>query len=93
MKGINFKKVYNYLSDNRLFLTYVLLCSLIGLTLRIVTVGGMFKFLPFITDLLFVIFFGSLGYLFKDKHRYRFYLFLLFFFAILSFINTLYYQS
>ena len=92
MKGINLKKVYNYLSDNRLFLTYVLLCSLIGLTLRIVTVGGVFKFLPFITDLLFVIFFGSLGYLFKDKHRYRFYLFLLFFFAILSFINTLYYQ-
>ena len=40
MKGINLKKVYNYLSDNRLFLTYVLLCSLIGLTLRIVTVGG-----------------------------------------------------
>ena len=92
MKGINLKKVYNYLSDNRLFLIYVLLCSSIGLTLRIVTVGGMFKFLPFITDLLFVIFFGSLGYLFKDKHRYRFYLFLLFFFAILSFINTLYYQ-
>lgn len=92
MKGINLKKIYSYLSDNRLFLIYVLLCLSIGLTLRIVTVGGMFKFLPFITDLLFVIFFGSLGYLFKDKHRYRFYLFLLFFFAILSFINTLYYQ-
>ena len=92
MKGINLKKIYSYLSDNRLFLIYVLLCLSIGLTLRIVTVGGMFKFLPFITDLLFVIFFGSLGYLFKDKHRYRFYLFLLFFFAILSFVNTLYYQ-
>ena len=92
MKGNKVKKIYNYISNNRLFLIYVFLCVMIGLTLRIVTVGGMFKFLPFITDLLFVIFLGSFGYLFKDKHRYRFYLGLLFFFAILSFINTLYYQ-
>lgn len=92
MKGNKIKNITSLISYNRLFIVYSLLCLLICITLRLVTVGGVFKFLPFITDLLFIVLFGSFGYLFKEKHRYYFYSFLLFFFAILCFVNTLYYQ-
>lgn len=92
MKGINIKKLSNLVSYNRLFIVYSFLCLLIGLFLRIITVGGMFKMLPLVTDLLFIILFGSFGYLFKEKNRFIYYTILLFFFAILSAGNTLYYQ-
>lgn len=92
MKGNNLKKISSLISYNRLFIVYSFLCLLIGLLLRIITVGGMFKILPLITDLLFIILFGSFGYLFKEKNRFIYYSILLFFFAILSFGNTLYYQ-
>lgn len=92
MKGNKIKNILSLISYNRLFIVYSLLCLFICITLRLVTVGGIFKFLPFITDLLFIVLIGSFGYLFKEKHRYYFYLILLFFFAILCFVNTLYYQ-
>ena len=85
-------KFKSFVIKNRLFITYSILCLLIGITLRVVTVGGLFKLLPLITDLLFVILFGSFGYLFSEKNRFNYFSFLLFFFAILSFVNTLYYQ-
>lgn len=92
MKGNKIKNLSGIISYNRLFIVYSFLCLLICLFLRIITVGGIFKILPLITDLLFIIFFGSFGYLFKEKNRFIYYTFLLFFFAVLSAGNTLYYQ-
>lgn len=92
MKGNKIKNLSSVVSYNRLFIVYSFLCLLIGLFLRIITVGGMFKLLPLITDLIFIILFGSFGYLFKEKNRFVYYTFLLFFFALLSAGNTLYYQ-
>ena len=92
MKGNKIKNFSDLISYNRLFIVYSFLCLSIGLSLRIITVGGMFKILPLITDLLFIILFGSFGYLFKEKNRFIYYTVLLFFFALLSAGNTLYYQ-
>ena len=73
--------------DNKMFFLYVFLSLIMGLFLRILTVGGFFKIVPFITDLLFIILLGSFGFLFKEKYRNIYFLFWLIFFSILCFIN------
>lgn len=77
--------------DNKMFFLYVFLSLIMGLFLRILTVGGFFRIVPFITDLLFIILLGSFGFLFKEKYRNIYFLFWLIFFSILCFINHLYY--
>ena len=86
--GRNLFKIFN---DNKMFFLYVFLSLFMSLSLRLLTVGGLFRIIPFITDLLFIILLGSFGFFFKEKNRKFYYIFWLLFFCILCFINHLYY--
>ena len=82
----------NIILENKLFLSYVVLCWFMIFLLRVLTVGGFFKILPLVTDILFIVFFGIFGYLFIEKNKYIYYLIIIIFFSILCFINMIYYQ-
>ena len=90
MKKIG-KIIFDIFNDNKMFFLYVFLSLFMSFSLRILTVGGIFRIVPFITDLLFIILLGSLGFFFKESNRQYYYIFLLIFFCVLCFINHLYY--
>ncbi len=81
-----------YISKNKLFFFYAILSILVCILLRMVTIGFGIYLNAFIIDLSFIIFLGLLGYLFKPKDRYIYYLLLLIFISILSIANTIYYE-
>lgn len=86
---LNVKK---YFLNNKLFLSYLLLSVLIGILLHIITLGFSISPRAIYSDLLFAIFFGTFGYLFKSKNRYTYYLVLLIIYSGLAIGNTIYYQ-
>lgn len=85
------KLLKKYFSTNILFLSYVILSVLIGLTLRLFTVGGIFDFKALFIDFIIVCFIGSFGYLIKPKNQFKYFFFWLIFNAILAIINHVYY--
>ena len=103
MKGkfnIDFKKIYNnficsfkkYTSTNVLFLSYVFLSILLGLILRLATVGLSFSIKPVLCDLMIILMIGSFGYLFKPKYQFRYFFTWLLFGTLLCIGNTIYYE-
>ena len=85
------KYIINLINENKMFFLYVLFSLFMGLTLRVLTVGGFFKLIAFFTDLFFIILLGSFGFFFKENYRKYYYVFWLLFFCVLCFINHLYY--
>lgn len=83
--------IKKYINDNILFLSYVFICLLLGLFLRIFTIGFPIYFKSIIGDLLILLLTALLGYLFKSKKRFNYYLILLTLFSIISVGNTIYY--
>ena len=85
------KNIIEYITTNRLFLTYVIL-SMAGLMLvRNFTVDNMWSFEAFISDLALVVLFGSFGYLAKPKNQYRYFMVILIIFTAMEIINSIYY--
>ena len=85
------KNIIEYIATNRLFLTFVII-SMIGLMLvRNFTIGNMWSFEAFISDLALVLIIGSLGYLVKPKNQYRYFLIVLIVFTLKEVINSVYY--
>lgn len=85
------KNIIEYIATNRLFLTYVIL-SMIGLMLvRNFTIGNMWSFETFISDLALVVMIGSFGYLVKPKNQYRYFMIILIIFTLMEVINSIYY--
>ena len=85
------KNIIEYIATNRLFLTFVII-SMIGLMLvRNFTIGNMWSFEAFISDLALVLIIGSLGYLVKPKNQYRYFLIVLIVFTLMEVINSVYY--
>lgn len=85
---VEFKK---YISTNILFLSYVGLAVLIGMLLRILTVGFEISIKPILGDLTITIILGSFGYFFKPKNQFRYFFALLLFFTFLGAGNLIYY--
>lgn len=85
------KNIIEYITTNRLFITYVIL-SMLGLMLvRNFTIGKMFDSKPFLADFALVLMFGSLGYLVKPKNRFRYFFILMLIFTVMEVINSIYY--
>ena len=84
------KAIIRYISDNYLFLTFVLLTVLLGFFLRAFTISGRLYFKAFICDLFVALLVGSFGYLIKPRNRYNYYFIWLFFFSGVCIGNTIY---
>ena len=85
------KNVIEYIATNRLFLTYVII-AMAGLMLaRNFTIGNMWDFPAFISDLALVLTIGALGYLVKPKNQYRYFMIILIIFTLMEVINSIYY--
>ena len=85
-------KFKNYLSNNKLFLSFLVLSVFTCHLLRFITLGFGFYLKAFLTDTLFLFFIGTFGYLFKPKNRFKYYMFWLCFTSALAIGNTIYYQ-
>lgn len=85
-------KISKYISNNKLFLSYIVLSVLVTWLLRVITIGFSFDLRPLLIDTLFILFIGTFGYLFKRENRFGYYLFWLFFISALAIGDTIYYQ-
>lgn len=100
IKDLSFKKifigmkniVFRYASTNILFLSYVILCLLLGLVLRMMTVGFPLIGKAFISDLTVILVIGGFGYLFKPKYQFSYFISWMLFFTLLAIGNTIYYE-
>ena len=88
LKKIDFKKIKN---NNLLFLFTVLSFLFNGFLLRSFTVGNFFELKPIFGDLSIILLLCSLGYLFKYKSRFYYYVFLSVFTTAICVINSMYY--
>lgn len=89
------KKIMNivktHLSNNKLFLAYVIL-AIIGTTLlRYFTLGDLFTIKPFLIDLAIILITGSFGYLVKPHKQPTYFMILLLFYTIINVVNGIYY--
>lgn len=86
------KFLKKYASTNILFLSYVILSVLVGLSLRWATIGNKYIFKPIFCDIAVALLIGAFGYLFKPKYQFRYFFSWLFFAVALAIANTIYYQ-
>ena len=83
-----------YFKNNILFITFVLTTVLSSTLLRFFCMNTLENYLsikPIIADLAVVIILGSLGYLFKPKHRFAYYMGMNIFLTAICMINSVYY--
>ncbi len=92
LSALTIKNIRKYLSNNVLFISYVLLSLFIGIFTRFFTVGKIFYIKPFFSDLTIILFIGSLSYLFKSKNRFIYLFIIILFFTFLGVANTIYYE-
>ncbi len=85
------RKFSEYVSTNRLFLSYVLFSIVQTVLIRTVTLGNVWDYKPFLVDLAFIFLLGSFGYLVKPKNRFTYFFILLIVITMLSVINSIYY--
>lgn len=85
----NFKK---YFSTNVLFISFVILSSLIAYFVRVNTIGNYFEIKPIIVDLSIILIIGAFGYLIKPKYQFRYFMIWLAFFTFLGIANSIYYE-
>src|SRR5574344_201701 len=90
-KGIKLSK--DYVKTNVLFMSFVILALINGMLLRSFTVGGFFNIDPFLADLAVILIIGALGYFFKPKNQYKYYIIILTFLAAICMINSVYYTN
>ncbi len=90
---IKYKKlIKEYIKNNILFLSYIIISLVISFILRLVTVGFLVYLKSFIGDLMILLFVGSFAYFFKPKFRFRYLLSWIVFFTVLAIGNTIYYR-
>lgn len=86
--------IQEYIKNNILFLTYVIVCVANATLLRFFCIHTLNNFLSvkaIMGDLAIVIIVGSFGYLCKPKNRYTYYLTFTIFFTAICMINSVYY--
>lgn len=81
-----------YFSTNILFSSFIIISLLIGIVLRINTVGNTFIFKPLFGDFIFLLIIGSFGYFIKPKNQFIYFFTLMIIFSILGILNSIYYE-
>ncbi len=82
-----------YIKTNILFITYVIINLINSMLLRIVTMGSYFSVKAIISDLVFILLFGSLAYLLKPKNQIRTLFGLTLLMTLICVINAIYYEN
>lgn len=86
--------IKKYCQENKLFITFVVTCLINSTMIRIFTMHALENYLsikPIIADIAILIIFGSFGYLFKPKNRFKYFIALEIFFTAICMINSVYY--
>ena len=95
IKNFNIKKFFNkclhFIKYNRVFLSYVILSLISCKLLRLFTIEDGLNIKAFLFDLSIILILGSLGYFFKPKNQFKYWLILLVLFTFINTVNGMYY--
>ena len=86
-----FHNVLHFMKYNRVFLSYVLISLLSCKVLRLFTIEDAFNIKAFLFDLSIILILGSLGYFFKPKNQFKYWLLLLILYTFINTVNGMYY--
>ena len=87
------KSLLAFLLLNRLFIAFIFLSLMMTIILRMITVGSAsFIFKPIFFDLSVLVLIGSLGYLFKPKKQYYYFMTIMVLITAICIINGIYYM-
>ncbi len=86
------KRTNKFIKNNKLFASFVIICVLISLLLRFLTIGFYVDLKAILSDTLISLFIGSFAFFMKPNKRYNYYLIWITFFSILSIANLIYYE-
>lgn len=96
MKNL-FNKIMNnvkkYCSTNILFLTFVITSVANEILIRHFSVKNTFELKPILADIAIILIIASIGYLFKPKNRFKYYISWSIFFVIVCVVNSVYYNN
>ena len=87
------KQVIYFFKHNVLFACFVFSSLINGCLLRFLTVKNFTNLSPIFADLAFVLLVGSLGYFFKPKNRFRYYIVWSIILTLVCLINSVYYTN
>lgn len=87
------KATKEYINSNKLFLIFILTSVLNASLLRFLTVKNYTDISPILADTAVVTILGALGYLFKPKNRFKYYMTLTVLFTTVCVINSMYYTN
>jgi len=85
------KKVVEYITTNRLFLSYVFIATLGLLLIRNFTINNITNFKVFTIDIAIILIMGAFGYLIKPKNQFKYYFIIIVLLTILEIVNSVYY--
>ena len=85
-------KIKDFIDNNKVFLLFVIISLLIGLCIRLFTIGTPLSFKASFCDLFLILLVGSFSFLMKDSNRYFYYLIWIIFSSCLCIGNTIYYE-
>ena len=86
------KNINRFIKNNKLFVSFVIICILISFLLRVVTIGFYIDLKAILADTLFSLLIGSFAFFIKPSKRYTYYLIWITFFSILSIADFIYYE-
>jgi len=81
----------NYINSSILLITFVLTNLINSSLVRFLTIKDYFVFKPVLADLAFLLFIGTIGYLFKTKNRIKYFMSCSIIFTIICIIDSMYY--
>lgn len=87
------KEVIYFFKNNVLFACFVFSSFINGCVLRFLTVKNYSNLSPVFADLAFILLIGSLGYFFKPKNRFKYYMFCSIILTLVCLINSIYYTN
>lgn len=82
-----------YISNNKLFLIFVITSVINATLLRFLTVKNYIDIRPIIADTAVVVILGSFGFLFKPNNRFKYYMVFTILFTAICVINSMYYTN
>ena len=85
------KKLINYLSTNRLFLSYLIFSIISTVLIRNFTIGNTYDIKPLLIDMGIILIIGAFGYLVKPQNQFKYYFIWLIIFTLMCIINSVYY--
>lgn len=93
----NIKKTWKYsiryIKTNIIFFTFVITSVINSTMLRAFTVKNVFDISPILADIAVILFIGSLGYLLKPKHQFKYFFSVSIVLVLICIINSVYYKN